>query len=154
MVPEPPAIRRSLASYILRWFIKGRSVFRRTNPVREKFGLRRLEVYLILALVIIQLLLPTLNIQPNFWIGLTLCVALTALVIHALWIWETIAHWRTGALLFSSVVVLSLSFLIFRSPLKSEWGREHPLSAPTSNLVAEATKKHLVARRRVTISNN
>jgi hypothetical protein len=91
----------------------------------ERFGLQRLEVYLILALVIIQALLPMLNIQPNFVIGLILCVALTMLVIHGIWIWERVAHWSRFTLCFSSFVVVCLSFALFVGPLKMQWWREH-----------------------------
>jgi hypothetical protein len=122
-----PLLPQKFELLALKWFSQIQYLFRKKEQPerREKFALQRLEVYLILVVAALEIILPMLNVHPNFWIGLALCVFLTGLCVHAVWIWELIAHWSFIGRLVSSTTIVVALFFVFRDPLSIEWEREH-----------------------------
>jgi len=123
-------------------------VFGRRKP--ERFGMQKLEVYLVLLLFFIQIGLPMINIQPSFWFGLICWIIITLLSLHIIWLWERTGGWGVGGRILSSLIGMLLLGAYVLTPLKEQWNREHMLSAsvraPTRQLMLEGVDGFIAGR--------
>jgi hypothetical protein len=83
----------------------------------EVFGLTNLEVSLILILWFIQVALPMMGVQQNFWWGLVIWTAIACLAVRIVWKWEITRRLTRLKKLLTSIFLLTAIGVVIYKPL-------------------------------------
>ena len=127
---------------------------RSSNAKGEIFGLKDLEVSLVLILFLVQVVLPMMGVQQSFW-GAILCwIVILVLSVRIVWKWESTAKFRNIHKVITSLVIVSGIFYFVCGPLtKTFYLTVRPsfiFIAPTEELVncerRALVVKHIGAR--------
>jgi hypothetical protein len=88
------------------------------EELHSVFGLPELEVLLVLIIFVVQVGLPMVGIQRNFW-GAAICwSAFALLILRIVWRWRGLSAFRNGAKLLLSAAALILIALFVFGPMK------------------------------------
>ncbi len=83
----------------------------------EPFGLKDLEVCVLLLLFLVQVGLPMIGVQENFWLGLICWIGIVFLLVRVVWKWEGLRRLRNITRLLASAFVVTLVALYVYHPL-------------------------------------
>lgn len=98
------------------------------GTTKDHHVMDRWELLLTLTLTAVQLVLPALDIKPNFWFGAALWFSIIVLSCHLCW------NGIKGkpARLLSFVVIVAAGSYLVSQPLRKQWDRERAGETPLS----------------------